>query len=112
MKLNIKELREKKQLSTYQVAKLMNITQSAYSRFENAKSKIDLARLESFANVIGMSVVDVLMYPDRYVNVRDIPKEMKVYEPDVMIQFKVYGEKRDAILATILGEENLELFNS
>lgn len=109
MKLNIKELREKKQLSTYQVAKLMNITQSAYSRFENAKSKIDLARLECFANVIGMSVVDVLMYPDRYVNVCDIPKEMKVYEPDVMIQFKVHGDKRDAILATILGEENLEL---
>ena len=109
MKLNIKELREMKQLSTYQVAKLMNITQSAYSRFENAKSKIDLARLESFANVIGMSVVDVLMYPDRYINVRDIPKEMKVYEPDVMIQFKVHGEKRDAILTTILGEENLEL---
>ena len=109
MKLNIKELREKKQLSTYQVAKLMNITQSAYSRFENAKSKIDLARLESFANVMGMSVVDVLMYPDKYVNVRDIPKEMKVYEPDVMIQFKVRGDKRDAILATILGEENLEL---
>lgn len=109
MKLHIKELREKKQLSTYQVARLMNITQSAYSRFENAKSKIDLARLESFANVIGMSVVDVLMYPDRYVNVRDIPKEMKVYEPDVMIQFKVHADKRDAILATILGEENLEL---
>ena len=65
--------------------------------------------MESFANVIGMSVVDVLMYPDRYVNVRDIPTEMTVYEPDVMIQFKVHADKRDAILATILGEENLEL---
>lgn len=109
MKLQIKELREKKHLSTYQMAKLMNITQSAYSRFENAKSKIDLARLESFAEVIGMSVVDVLMYPDRYVNVRDIPKEMKVYEPDVIIQLKVRGDKREQVLSAVLGDNNLEL---
>ena len=66
MKIHVKELRESRKMSTYQVAKLMNITQSAYSRFENAKSKIDLARLESFAKVMDMSVIDVLMYPERF----------------------------------------------
>ena len=109
MKIQIKELREKRNLSTYQMAKLMNITQSAYSRFENAKSKIDLARLESFAQVMGMSVVDVMMYPERYINVSDIPKEFKVYEPDVIIQLKVHGDKREQVLSAVLGDSNVEL---
>lgn len=109
MKLKIKELRESQNLSTYEVARMMKIPQATYSRFERGASKIDLDRLELFAKVMSMSVVDVIMWPDRYVNVRDIPKEMKVYEPDVMIQIKVRGDKRDAVLATVLGEENLEI---
>ena len=109
MELKIKELRESRKLSTYQVAKLMKIPQATYSRFERGASKIDLERLELFAKAMGMSVVDVIVYPERYINVRDISKEMKVYEPDVMIQLKVRGDKRDAVLATVLGKDNLEL---
>lgn len=109
MKLKIKEIRESKNLSTYQVAEMMKIPQATYSRFERGASKIDLERLEQFALVFDMSVVDVLVYPEKFVNVRDLPKELKVYEPDVMIQFKVKGEKRDAVLAAVLGENNVEL---
>ena len=42
-------------------------------------------------------------------HVKDIAKEMKAYEPDVMVQFKVKEEKREAILKAILGEKNIEL---
>ena len=108
MKLKIRELRESLNLSTYQVADMMKIPQATYSRFERGASKIDLERLELFAEVLGMSVVDVLVWPERFVNVRDLPKELKVYEPDVMIQIKVKAEKRDAVLAAVLGD-NVEL---
>lgn len=108
MKLKIRELRESLKLSTYQVADMMKIPQATYSRFERGASKIDLERLELFAEVLGMSVVDVLVWPERFVNVRDLPKELKVYEPDVMIQIKVKAEKRDAVLAAVLGD-NVEL---
>ena len=96
-------------MSTYQVAKLMKIPQATYSRFERGASKIDLDRLEQFAKALEMSVIDVIMWPERFINVTDIPKEMKVYEPDVMIQFKVRGDKRDAVLSAVLGSENVEL---
>lgn len=109
MKLKIREIRESRNLSTYQVADLMKIPQPTYSRFERGASKIDLDRLEQFAEVFGMSVVDVIVYPEKFVNVHDIPKELKMYEPDVMIQFKVKAEKRDAVLAAVLGESNVEL---
>ena len=109
MKVKLKEIRESKGLSTYQVAEKMNITQSSYSRLERGSTRIDLERLELFAEVLGMSVIDVLAYPEHYINVKDIAKEMKAYEPDVMVQFKVKEEKREAVLKAILGEKNIEL---
>lgn len=109
MKVKLKEIRESKGLSTYQVAEKMNITQSSYSRLERGSTKIDLERLELFAEVLGMSLIDVLAYPEHYINVKDIAKEMKAYEPDVMVQFKVKEEKREAVLKAILGEKNIEL---
>lgn len=112
MEIRIKELRESRHLSTYQMADLMNITQSAYYRFESGNSKIDLSRLEAFAKVMDMNVIDVITWPERYINVSDIPAEMKVYEPDVMIQLKVRGDKRDAVLAAVLGDSSLDLLKS
>lgn len=109
MEIKIREIRESRNLSTYKVAKLMGVSQPTYFRFENGNTKIDLPRLEAFAKVVGMSVVDVLMYPERYVNVRDIPTVMKEYERDVTIQLKVSGVKRDAVLAAVLGVDNVEL---
>ena len=106
MKPKIRELRESLNLSTYEVASMMKIPQATYSRFERGASKIDLERLELFAKVLGMSVVDVLVWPERFVNVRDLPKE--VDEPDVKIQIRVKAEKRDAVLAAVLGD-NVEL---
>lgn len=108
MKPKIRELRESLNLSTYEVASMMKIPQATYSRFERGASKIDLERLELFAKVLGMSLVDVLVWPERFVNVRDLPKELKVDEPDVKIQIKVKAEKRDAVLAAVLGD-NVEL---
>ena len=67
MKVKLKEIRESKGLSTYQVAEKMNITQSSYSRLERGSTKIDLERLELFAEVLGMSVIDVLAYPEHYI---------------------------------------------
>ncbi len=109
MKVKIKEIRESAGLSQYQMAEKMDITQSAYARFESSKSKIDLNRLECFANALGMSIVDVIKYPEHYINVKDIAKEMRAYEPDVTLQIKVKEEKRDEIMRIVLGDKNIEL---
>lgn len=46
----VKMLRELRHLSQDQMAELMQITQSAYARFEAGKTKTDLEILEKFCN--------------------------------------------------------------
>ncbi len=56
-----------------------------------------------------MSIVDVINFPERYINVREIGKELGNMGPDVIVQIKVKEEKRDEILKIVLGENNIEL---
>lgn len=110
MKLNIKEIREKAGFSQDEMAAKMNISQSTYARFETQITKIDLDRVDAFAKALNMSTVDVITFPDRYINVVDIGKEINRTEPEVVVQIKVTKSKREEILKTILGD-NVELLN-
>ena len=110
MKLRIKELREKAGLSQQEMADKMNISQSTYARFEYSTTKIDLERLECFARVVNMDVIDVIAYPERYINIIDIGKEINKNEPEVVVQIKVTASKRDAILKSLFGN-NTEILN-
>jgi len=53
--------------SQEQVADSMYKTQSSYARIERGATKIDLATLCAFARVAKMSVVDVIMHPEKLV---------------------------------------------
>jgi transcriptional regulator with XRE-family HTH domain len=109
MKIKIKELREEAEFSQEQMAKKMNLTQSSYARFEQQKTKIDLERVIEFAKQIDMPLIDVLTYPERYVNVKDIAKELNAQSPEVIVQLKVVGHKRENILQLILGDSDLKI---
>lgn len=108
MKLRIREIRENAGYSQDEMAALMNTSQSTYARFELHNTKIDLQRLEDFAKALNMSVIDVITYPDHYINLLDIGKEINRTEPEVIVQIKVTKSKREEILKTILGD-NIEL---
>jgi transcriptional regulator with XRE-family HTH domain len=111
MELQIKQLRENAQYSQEEMAQKMGISQSAYARFELSKTKIDLDRLESFAKQIGKPFIDVITYPERYINVRDIGKELNNSEPEVVVQIKIKGSERENLLKTIFKDNNLEILN-
>ena len=89
----------------------MNISQSTYARFERQVSNIDLQRLEDFAKAVNMKVIDVVTYPDRYINILDIGKEINKSEPEVIVQIKVTEGKREEVLKAILGN-NIEILTS
>lgn len=110
MKLKIKEIREKAGFSQVEMAAKMNMSQSTYARFELQTTKNDLQRIEDFAKAVNMTLIDVITFPDRYINVVDICKEINRTEPEVVVQIKVTKSKREEILKTILGD-NVELLN-
>lgn len=104
MKLNLKEIREKIGISQIEMAERMNISQSTYARFERENTKIDLQRLDSFAKVVNMTVIDVIAYPDKYINIANIGELINQSEPEVIVQMKVTKSKREQILKTIFGD--------
>ena len=111
MKLKIKEIREKAGFNQVEMAAKMNMSQSTYARFELQTTKNDLQRIEDFAKAVNMTLIDVITFPDRYINVVDICKEINRTEPEVVVQIKVTKSKREEILKTILGD-NVELLNN
>ena len=111
MKLKIKEIREKAGFNQVEMAAKMNMSQSTYARFELQTTKNDLQRIEDFARAVNMTLIDVITFPDRYINVVDIGKEINRTEPEVVVQIKVTKSKREEILKLILGD-NVELLNN
>lgn len=71
--MRLKEIREDKQLSQSEVAKLLNVKQNTYSQYETEKRQISIAMLVQLAEFYGVSV-DYLLeltdvedkYPARY----------------------------------------------
>jgi transcriptional regulator with XRE-family HTH domain len=105
---NIRILRESKGYSQDYMAELMGITQSAYARFERGVTKTDLKTIDLIAQALEMSVIDVLTYPDRYVNIKDFEQETASIEPEVILQFKIKGDKKSEILKTMLEDGDFE----
>ena len=104
---NIRTIRELKGYSQDYMAELVGITQSSYARFERGATKTDLKLVSVIAQVFEMNFIDVVTYPEKYVNIKEISKEIETSEPELILQIKVKGEKRSQILKTVF--ENNEL---
>lgn len=111
MEIRIKEIREKLGFSQFEMADKMNISQPTYARFERQRTKIDLHRLHDFAKVVNMSLIDVITFPEKYISIREIGKEINRTEPEVVVQIKVVESKREEILKTIFGKD-IEVLNT
>jgi len=108
---NIRILRESKGYSQDYMAELMGITQSAYARFERGATKTDLKTVSLAAKVLEVTLVDVITYPEKYINIKDASKEISTSEPEIILQIKIKGDKREEILKNAFGNNNLEILN-
>ena len=97
---NIRIIRESKGYSQDYMAELMMTTQSSYARFERGATKTDLKTVFLVAKVLNMSIIDVITYPERYVNIKDISKDIETSEPELILQIKITGDKKHQILQT------------
>jgi len=108
---NIRTLRESKGYSQEYMAEMMGITQSSYARFERGATKTDLKIVALIANTLKMNFIDVITYPEKYINVKDASKEMAIIEPEIILQIKVRGAKREQILKTTFGDNELDFLS-
>ena len=106
---NVRIFREKANLSEDETAERMNITQSKYARFERGATKTDLETLLSFCKIVNKSLIEIITYPDTYINISDISAFKE--EERVSLTIELKKDKKDQVLKLIFGDNNLEIFN-
>jgi len=57
----IKQVREEKGISTYELSKLTGISQSVVSKLENNKRSQDLELIEKIANALGVDIENLII---------------------------------------------------
>lgn len=104
----LKQIREVRELSQKQVAQKLNKTQSAYARIEIGDTKLDMETLELFAKAMGMTVVDIFTYPEKW---GPMEQREEREETKVTLQIELKKEKKEQVLKLAFGENILEILN-
>ena len=64
---NIEAIRKEKHIRQEEVAARLGIKQSSYSSYITRGSDITFSRLEKISEILGVSVIDLIGWPERYV---------------------------------------------
>lgn len=105
----ILELRENKGATQAEVGEYLGLDASGYGKLERGVTDITLTKLEKLAQFYGMSVIDLLTYPDKYVPLSSIGSV--VVEEKVALTIELKKEKKEQVLKLVFGNNNLEILN-
>lgn len=101
------KIRTAKQLTKRIVAERMGINEASYGRIETNKIALSYSHLASFASCVGMSVVDVLTYPAVYSEAKKVDNG----SPEVVLQIKLRGDKKDKVLNLLYADHDIEILS-
>ena len=102
---NIEAIRREKGIKQEVIAQELGVSQAAYSNYVTRNSDIYYRRLSRIANAMGVSVIDVITYPKKFVDVDSIAIESCSIAERVSITFEVSPNKRDYLLKMVLGDK-------
>lgn len=104
---NIREIRLQKSINQKDIADALHVDDAVVSNIERGKRELKVCELEIISNVLGVSVVDLITYPKKYVEsdmVNDEPME-------AILQVRLRKDKKDQVLKLVFGENNIEILN-
>lgn len=104
---NIKEIREQKAINQQVIADALNVDIAVVSRIEKGTRPLKVTELEIIANALGISVIDLITYPKKY-----IEKDATQDEPlEAILQIRLSKDKKDQVLKLVFGDNNIEILN-
>lgn len=106
---NIRTIRNAKQIKQNVIADALDIDVAAVSNMENGKREIKVSELDTIAGALGVSIVDLITYPDRYAPIANA--ESKKEPLKAILQIELSPEKRDQIFHLVFGENELKILN-
>lgn len=100
----IKEIRVLKSMNQQVIADLLGVDVAVVSNIEKGKRDLRISEIEKISNLFGMSLIDLIAYPDVYVK-----EGSKTAPLEATLQIKLSPAKREKVLSLILGRKNFEL---
>jgi transcriptional regulator with XRE-family HTH domain len=98
---NIKQIRLERGYSQEFMASQLKIEQTGYSYIETGRRKLKYETLEQIAIVFGISVIDIIAYPEKYINVEQVALETKKKDGRVAILIEVADEDKPQIFEIV-----------
>ena len=104
---NIREIRLQKSINQQLIADALNVDVAVISNIEKGKRDLKVKELEIISNVLGISVIDLITYPKKYVE-----KNSSEEEPvEAILQIKLKRDKKEQVLKLVFGDNNIEILN-
>lgn len=103
---NIKEIRINKGIPQKALADALSVDNAVISNIENGKRELKVAELENIANCLGVEVIDLFTYPEKY-----IPSGKQHEDVEAILQIRLKDEKKIEILRSVFGDKNYEILN-
>ena len=70
---NIEAIRKEKRIKQEVIAAELGIKQSSYSSFITRESDITFSRLSHISDILGLRVIDVITWPEKYIPETAVP---------------------------------------
>lgn len=82
---NIESIRKEKRIKQEVIAAELGIKQSSYSSFITRESDITFSRLSRIGDILGVSTIDIITYPEHYIPESEVKRCTDCIEKDKTI---------------------------
>lgn len=100
---NLRRIILDKGITQAAMASYLDKDASQFSKILNGSMHLRLEHLSKIATGLGMSIIDIITYPEKYV-----PSEKKDELVKTSVTIELDGEKREKVLKMIFEVDNLE----
>ena len=104
---NIRTIRLEKGIPQKAIADSLSVDDSVISNIENGKRELKVSELEIIARCLGVEVIDLFTYPDKYVPVR-AGEDSSV---DAVLQVKLKSETKEKVLRAVFGNDCIDILS-
>ena len=104
---NVRKILNERGLLQSYISFHSDLTQGQVSKILNLEQKMTINDLSVFASVLSISEIDLITYPDVYIQKKD-PEQEPV---EAILQIKLKKDKKDQVLKLVFGENDIEILN-
>lgn len=103
---NIRKIRVEKGIPQKLLADALSVDDSVISNIENDKRELKVSELEIIASCLGVEVIDLFTYPQKYV-----PEGKEPDDVEAVLQIRLKKDRKEQVLKLVFGDNNLEILN-